>query len=232
MKRTTFIIRRVICLLILSFIAVKYYCTPSAIKGTGAIITAQTLAKTSCKDVVSLTIDSFIGVCSDQQIILKWVTLSGITNDHFVVEKSDDDINWTELAIVAGSSPLSGKSSYVFIDTETKNTIVYYRLKHINTFSNFSYSTVIDVSSCNKNATEENLTLYPNPSIGVYNLSISSDSALPESIEIFNDSGEKVYQCSNSQSVIDLSKNPVGLYFVHATVNEKTIIRKIILKKD
>ncbi|MES2702454.1 MAG: peptidylprolyl isomerase [Bacteroidota bacterium] len=62
--------------------------------------------------------------------------------------------------------------------------------------------------------------IYPNPSQGVFTLSIPST---PTTIDIINMCGQSVYHAiANGAAVIDLRAQPAGLYFVRATNDDGT----------
>ncbi len=75
--------------------------------------------------------------------------------------------------------------------------------------------------------------IYPNPSNGNFNLIISQFENLKMGkIKIYNVLGEMVYQSTinNPQSIIDLSKQPAGIYFIQAQTAEKTYTQKLIVE--
>jgi hypothetical protein len=221
----------VIIFLMTCFISSEMHCSSSCLsehQATGY----ENQAFKCYKKVLSLDVDSFVGVCSDKHIILTWVSLSGICNDHYTIEKSYDAINWIEIGTINGPTLYVGKSTYTFNDTEIKDNILYYRLKHTSYSGLFSYSGIIDVNICSVLQTEDIIQVFPNPSIGIYNLMINEEGNLPQTIEIFNHLGEKIYEIGGFEHTIDLSGHPIGLYYVHFNIKGKSIIKKITLRRD
>ncbi len=76
--------------------------------------------------------------------------------------------------------------------------------------------------------TNETLTLYPNPTKGMFNL-ISSSSL--GDIKIRNSIGEIIYQNKTATATlqINLVGNPPGIYFIQSTVENKRATSKIII---
>jgi hypothetical protein len=60
-----------------------------------------------------------------------------------------------------------------------------------------------------------NITLYPNPSAGIFYLDIPLAANLPGAVTIYNSLGQLVHQSAitGTRSVIDLSGNAEGIYY-------------------
>ncbi|MBK7817517.1 MAG: immune inhibitor A [Sphingobacteriaceae bacterium] len=76
------------------------------------------------------------------------------------------------------------------------------------------------------------LIMYPNPSNG--ELKVKNTSGAEYDIRIFNNMGQEVVNAihvssSDSEKIIDLSKNAAGVYFAHINKNGETFIKKIVL---
>jgi hypothetical protein len=82
------------------------------------------------------------------------------------------------------------------------------------------------------NAAQNELNIYPNPSInGLFTLQM--DNRQKTEVKVFDLSGKMVRNMQVQQSVqqIDLSDLQNGIYFVQATNNEKTYSAKIVINK-
>jgi hypothetical protein len=83
---------------------------------------------------------------------------------------------------------------------------------------------------------EMNLTVYPNPTSGIVNLSLSGFSGKKTSLSIVNVIGTVIYHETlqhvdgRYNKTIDLSKSAHGLYYVKLEAEDYNEIRKIILK--
>jgi hypothetical protein len=78
---------------------------------------------------------------------------------------------------------------------------------------------------------ENNIEVFPNPSNGLF--SIKHQNNQPETIEIFNLIGEKIYSTTNNKDVttdIDISHSPKGIYFVKVYDGENNHIEKIVVQ--
>ncbi len=79
-----------------------------------------------------------------------------------------------------------------------------------------------------ENILEDEVSIYPNPSDGIFNLSVTNETE----IEIYESVGNCIYKtkASNQTVIIDLSREAKGFYFVKLTDEKKTFYKKIIFK--
>ena len=94
---------------------------------------------------------------------------------------------------------------------------------------NNSYGPVVAVERCGGAATGE-LTIFPNPSAGEFDLSFTGDKARVYSIVVFNSLGEKVFGSTGFLPAIDLTGKAAGAYYVQVHLAEEIINRRIILR--
>ncbi|HLG35139.1 MAG TPA: T9SS type A sorting domain-containing protein [Bacteroidia bacterium] len=76
-----------------------------------------------------------------------------------------------------------------------------------------------------------NFTLYPNPTNGTFTLQMETENDLQKDITVFTTLGNEIYhkeKLTAQSTIIDLSSNPKGIYFVKVIQNGKQAVRKII----
>lgn len=84
--------------------------------------------------------------------------------------------------------------------------------------------------------TEKNISVYPNPSTGVINLSLSGFNGKKTTVSVVNVIGTVVFQETLPSAdgritrAIDMSKFVPGLYYVKLEADDYNEIRKIVLK--
>jgi Secretion system C-terminal sorting domain len=77
----------------------------------------------------------------------------------------------------------------------------------------------------------ENIAIYPNPSKGIYNLSLNNLTI--DTIELYDLTGVKInvidnLKINNNESILDLTSVASGVYFLKIKSNNQTITKKII----
>jgi hypothetical protein len=82
--------------------------------------------------VLPIELISFEGVSMVNSNQLKWVTATETNNDYFILERSEDGLNWTKIGKVDGSGSSYQNKTYSFNDNGFKNTLNYYRLTQVD----------------------------------------------------------------------------------------------------
>ena len=89
--------------------------------------------------------------------------------------------------------------------------------------------------SINEITEQVSVTIFPNPSNGIFNLEMEQFVNLKMgSIDIFNVLGEQIFQSNiqnqTSNIQINLSAQPKGIYFVNIKVGQELISKKIVIE--
>jgi hypothetical protein len=86
--------------------------------------------------------------------------------------------------------------------------------------------------SVNENETENNISVFPNPGNGIFN--IDKGNTQPVYLELYNENGEKVYsETLNNSGVLNtlnLSKLAKGIYYLKISTADKTFSKKLIIQ--
>jgi len=151
-----------------------------------------------------VTLASFEGYCNDNEIELRWTTLSESNNDYFVVEKSFDAINFIELQTIPGVGNSSATNNYVVYDYDLSDRTKYYRLKQVDFNGTTEYHDIISVG-CETESFEVTQVWSNNNSIG-FNIITS----IPEDMSIC------FYDCTGK--IIRKEE-----YFIDKGINEITL---------
>jgi hypothetical protein len=149
---------------------------------------------------------------------LKWITLSELNNDYFVVEHSVDAINFVEIGRVDGNGTSNTRHDYTYKHTTPPSGVNYYRLKQIDYDGKFKYSNIEFINF----EMDNQLKVFPNPTNAlIFVSSIPEGSA---NINIYDMSGKLMYNKSfdyvyDEDFTIDISKFSKGEYIL--LVNDK-----------
>ncbi|HRB18598.1 MAG TPA: T9SS type A sorting domain-containing protein, partial [Chitinophagales bacterium] len=163
---------------------------------------------------------------------LNWATASELNNDHFEIQRSTGDNNWSAIGTVNGNGNSSMLINYSFIDEQPENGINYYRLKQVDYDGTFEYTIVVAVthnSSIEKNNPVE-ISVFPNPTTDV--LWVKSNYSTPtvsqENIDVYNTNGQQVYSTPHQENLqqVDLKYYENGMYYLKIGKQTFKIIKK------
>ncbi|HSN60825.1 MAG TPA: T9SS type A sorting domain-containing protein, partial [Ferruginibacter sp.] len=116
------------------------------------------IIKGEANAVVPVNLVSFNAKYVSKAVHLNWKTTNEVNTQEFLVEKSNDGINYIAIGKVI-SKNTSGINNYQFQDPAPAKGINYYRLKIVDIGTGFAYSKVETVS----NDTREIFSIYTNP---------------------------------------------------------------------
>jgi hypothetical protein len=156
---------------------------------------------------------------------LEWRTLSAKNVERYVVEKSTDASNFEEITSV----PVTNTATAYFTakDVNPSPRENYYRIKIIETNGSISYTNVVSIY----NAQNEELTISPNPTNNIVNISVKNANN-GFSVSIINAIGQQVamQNCKTSICSIDLSKLAIGIYTAQIKTGNQLLSAKIVKK--
>jgi len=175
------------------------------------------------EEFIPVELTAFFALKTEEGILLKWTTATETNNSGFMIERSTDKINFSEVAFVEGKGTTTGVTDYEYTDDINGPGIYFYRLKQIDFDGSFNYSKMVnsevdgpEVFNLSQN--------YPNPfnPSTVIKFSLPVDSNVK--IELFNSLGEKIYEIVNSEYSIGIhevnfeaSKLSNGVYYYTIT---------------
>ena len=188
--------------------------------------------------IVPVEFLSFDAKRVNERVNLTWVTASEINNSHFDVERSIDNNRFEFIGTVKGNGTTSLMNTYRLVDNiksliNTNVTTVYYRLKQVDYDGEFAYTDVRTVELNNLDAVE--LTVYPNPNYGVFNLSVKSTEKLITTFTIYDNIGAEVWSYTTTleqglntiPAQLQLAK---GMYNVSMLNNKGIQTQRFIVK--
>ncbi len=161
------------------------------------------------------------------QTELKWQTASESNSKEFVVERMTEELIWTEIGKKNAAGNSNSIIDYSYTDKTITEGVFYYRIKQIDNDGTYEYSNIIAIDNTFK--TNGILSIYPNPSNDIINVSNSFNSK--HTISIFNILGENVTHLvttktfDNNHSQIDISALPKGSYIVSCNAINKSFIK-------
>jgi hypothetical protein len=152
----------------------------------------------------------------NESTMVTWSTASEKGTDRFEIERSLDGKNFEKIGQVAAVGNSNTLQNYSFRDAQNIPETTFYRIKSVDFDGTTEYSKTVSVQF---NALQ--VSTFPNPTTGKVNLQ-GVDKA---EVEIVNSLGKVMNKFSfngNSNSEIDLSNLPDGIYFISITQNQTT----------
>lgn len=157
---------------------------------------------------------------------LKWSTEVEYNHDHFVTERSEDAIHFTEVCTVPGSGTSALLHHYFCDDVSPVVGLSYYRLRMVDNRGSSEFS---DLVSCQYQPSARTLYLYPNPSTGLVSVANTVDDDGDLQMEVRNLFGEIVYSSMNEHQA-DLGHLPAGTYFVQLQDGDYSSFDKLVIQ--
>ncbi len=157
---------------------------------------------------------SFNAVWSNKGVLLHWKTNLEVNLSNFIIEKSNNAINFFPIGTVLAKK-LNVGSNYSYSDPSTTIKKVYYRLKMIDINTSISYSALVEIKG--SNIVSNKITLSPNPVTNT--LTIDHAKAVAgATITITSDDGKIVVQqkiaIGSTQTSINTSGYSKAIYFI------------------
>ena len=170
--------------------------------------------------VLPLNLVNFSGVRSNNINHLVWVTANELNTAKFIVEGSDDAINYTALGTVFAQG--RGSANYSYDDNTQLDGKRYYRLKIVDNDGKITYSTIIWLSS---NTIKGGITAYPNPAKDMLTLNINNVALLNTEAVLTDMKGAilQVIKLKQLQQQVNISNLSKGIYLMKC--NDGSVVR-------
>ena len=193
------------------------------------------------ENAVPVELDLFTATVSDNDVLLKWNTVTEINNFGFDVERTvisiaERDLLWNVIGFIPGNGNSNIIHQYVFQDKDLLSGNYQYRLKQIDNDGTFEYSNSIEVTILPKQfALYQN---YPNP----FNPSTTISYDLPVNdfvtLKIYDVIGNELETLINEEQPagyhkinFNASGFSSGMYFYTLQSGNKIFTNKMILIK-
>ncbi len=170
-------------------------------------------------------------------IQLTWATALEVNNDGFIIERSVDGQNWSQIAFVDGHDNSTIQNDYSYDDLNVTTGIrYYYRLKQVDNDGQFKYTDIVS-AMLSGDITFSVKDFVPNPAGDKTTLLITATSAQELTVEIFDIIGQKV--SSNIHTLnrglnrldFDVSYLASGTYSAVVYSGNATFTKKLVITK-
>jgi len=154
-----------------------------------------------CVDVIPVELVDFTGEERNCENHLTWQTATETNSNYFVIERSLDAIQFSEIGRVTAAGNSQQHITYDFVDSSA-GTIMYYRLKQVDTDGSYEYFDIIKIDSDCYADDETPIDVFPNPTIAHREAFIKLFSKTSQTVfvDILNVAGVLVSQIETSIS--------------------------------
>lgn len=146
---------------------------------------------------------------NNKYAVLNWTTTGEINNNHFEIERSSVNSDFTTIGSMPGNGNTSLTHDYTFNDTQPLDGTNFYRLKQVDNSGNFSYSSVIAVRF-----NFRIIEIYPNPANKQIYIRNNNNFGNGEDlkIELMDFAGKTLYRQTSSSNTNIITVNiPSGI---------------------
>ncbi|MFD1631534.1 choice-of-anchor Q domain-containing protein [Pseudopedobacter beijingensis] len=191
-----------------------------------AVSVQQTLVVNGTLPVI---LTDFTATAQGNRTKLIWQTAQEANNKEFIIYRSTDSKQFTEITRIAGAGNSSAVKNYDYDDENPLNGNNYYKLVQIDLDNK---ETELGIRIVSFELTALSLQLYPNPTDDVVNISFYNGKY--DLLTVTDLSGKVLQQVQikpdESSIKVSLGNYPAGIYLLHFSGNDDTITEKVMKK--
>ena len=188
----------------------------------------------STSTTLPIELKSFDARPENGMVHIEWLTATEVNNNFFIVEKSQDGINYTRLCLVNGAGNSTSELYYECMDEHPSSGISYYRLSQTDYDGKTEFFGPVIVRMQGDNP--QSLTIkstYPNPFTDELSF-VLSEKASTGKICLVNSAGqvvrmEKLEPGENKFKISHLDNLPTGTYYLcFVSQDNKVALQKVV----
>ena len=193
-----------------------------------------TLGSTTKTTILPIELTSITATCDGHSALVEWSTASERNNDYFSLERSDDAINFSEIARVAGAGNSIEPLDYSYTDYGIHGGDNYYRLVQVDYDGTSTVSEIVVANCIESDVEEPEVQAYPNPFNGELTLVLDNFDNRPATIEVYDMLGKLIYIQKASapqnsyETILNLSNLPSGAYTVRVSTTDFVINKNVV----
>lgn len=159
---------------------------------------------------------------NNRTVDIKWTTVLEINSDYFIVERSIDGSNFTDLKTVPAAGNSSSRLDYSIIDINPFDGYNYYRLKQVDRDGKIAFSRIEKVYIGNNKAP---IIVYPNPTPDIVYIKVNATLQKELAYQLYDAQGKLINKAKITLNTTELSlgKLPMGTYILHITEENRSV---------
>lgn len=161
-------------------------------------------------ETVPISLINFQAIQKRDDVMCMWETAFEQNSNKFIIERSNDAINYSVAGIVHAKGNSTIPFNYIFADKNVAGQfreILYYRLKMIDLDGSFKYSHVVRINVKDNDA----INIYPNPVVNTFSFQYVSEISEVASASLYDYAGREVY---NKKVILIAGNNTI---YIHAS---------------
>ena len=196
--------------------AAPVYNTANAVSGSAVL-----------SSTLPVKLQSFTAKKTAEGVVLDWTTAQEINSAAFVVERSEDGVQYNAVATLSAAGNSNTAKLYTYTDHALVAGKIFYRLKQVDSDDKATYSAVVTVTFENQKG---QIGIYPNPLTDRFRV------ALPQGVKegvlsLFDSKGVQVMQQNiTDEQTVSSSRLHSGIYFIR--VDSKGKVYKTTVMKQ
>ena len=204
------------------------------ISATGRAPYKGTFGSLDENTVLPIELVSFTATCDGRSSLVEWTTATEKNNDYFSLERSDDAVNFTEIARVAGAGNSIEPIDYSYTDYGIHGGDNYYRLVQVDYDGTRTVSEIVVANCIEPEVGEPDVQAYPNPFSSELTVVLDNFGNRAATIEVYDMLGKLIYTNkvaapqNNYETILNLSNLPPAAYTVRVSTNDFVINRNVV----
>jgi len=184
--------------------------------------------------LLPVTLINWNATFANSTVSLKWTTTVEKNASHFIVERSFDGNEYSDIAMLfaAGNSEINIDYSYADKVPAGNSGTIYYRLKVVDLDGHYKTSD-IRVVRIGTSGTDVKIMAYPNPVVNDVRVTIPQNwQGKQVNYQLTNANGQVIksytVQNANQTEVITMSQMPAGMYIMRVVKAGEVAVQPIV----
>lgn len=176
--------------------------------------------------VIPIKLNTFTAQKFNNAVKINWSTSIEINSKAFIVERSVNGTNWTDIATIPAAGNSQSKINYTVTDNNPAKGINFYRLRQTDLDNRVEYSATKSVLF----NTAYDVLVSPNPATDMINIYVNNNSKA--SILLTDASGMVIRKFDSNLSLIKINTATFarGVYYVKVILENNVSVNKVLLQ--
>lgn len=174
---------------------------------------------------------------ANSAVSLKWTTTFEKNTSHFIIERSFNGADYSDVAMLVAAGNSDVNVNYEFTDNipEANSGVIYYRLRSVDLDAVQKYSD-IRIVRIGKGGDVVKVAAYPNPVVSEVRVTVPQNwQGKPLTYQVVTMNGQVVksvnVQMANQTQTISMNEVPAGIYVIKVSNGTETGVQQVMKAK-